>query len=110
MGKITNVLLDSRLRSRHAVGRELSQSGLAFSDVLLSLRHCYRNRPQKETRKGLGPIILMANPSKSSFKLKVLYGESDEDVLATQAVSIQKAGHEVASALGRKGAGSHSIW
>ena len=45
----------------------------------------------------------MANPSKSSFKLKVLYGESDEDVLATQAVSIQKAGHEVASALGRKG-------
>src|SRR5256885_16440929 len=45
----------------------------------------------------------MANPSKSSFKLKVLYGESDEDVLATQATSIQKAGHEVASALGRKG-------
>jgi len=45
----------------------------------------------------------MANPSKSSFKLKVLYGESDEEVLASQAVSIQKAGHEVATAVGRKG-------
>ncbi len=45
----------------------------------------------------------MGNPSKSSFKLKVLYGESDEDILGSQAVSIQKAGHEVASALGRKG-------
>ena len=90
-------------RQRCGAGGNPSQSGLAFSDVLLALRHCYRNRPQKETRKGLGPIILMANPSKSSFKLKVLYGESDEDVLATQAVSIQKAGHEVASALGRKG-------
>ena len=45
----------------------------------------------------------MGNPSKSSFKLKVLYGELDEDVLGSQAVSIQQAGHEVASALGRKG-------
>jgi len=45
----------------------------------------------------------MGNPSKSSFKLKVLYGESDEEVLASQAVSIQKAGHEVATAVGRKG-------
>ena len=45
----------------------------------------------------------MANPSKSSFKLKVLYGESDEELLASQAVSIQKAGHEVATAVGRKG-------
>ena len=45
----------------------------------------------------------MGNPSKSSFKLKVLYGESDEEVLASQAASIQKAGHEVATALSRKG-------
>jgi DNA-binding NtrC family response regulator len=45
----------------------------------------------------------MGNPSKSSFKLKVLYGESDEEVLASQAVSIQKAGHEVTTAVGRKG-------
>src|SRR6476646_8888041 len=45
----------------------------------------------------------MGNPSKSSFKLKVLYGESDEEVLASQAVSIQKAGHEVSTAVGRKG-------
>ena len=56
---------------------------------------------QEETGKGL--VTSMANPSKSSFKLKVLYGESDEEVLASQAVSIQKAGHEVATAVGRKG-------
>jgi DNA-binding NtrC family response regulator len=45
----------------------------------------------------------MGNPSKSSFKLKVLYGESDEEVLASQAVSIQRAGHQVTTAVGRKG-------
>ena len=45
----------------------------------------------------------MASPSKSSFKLKVLYGESDEEVLASQAVSIQRAGHQVTTAVGRKG-------
>ena len=43
----------------------------------------------------------MANPDKSS-KLKVLYGEGDAEVLATQAVSIQKAGHQVETAVGRK--------
>lgn len=36
-------------------------------------------------------------------KLNILYGESDQEVLASQAVSIQKAGHQVKTALGRKG-------
>ncbi len=36
-------------------------------------------------------------------KLKILYGEGDEDVLATQAAAIEKAGHTVQKALGRKG-------
>jgi len=36
-------------------------------------------------------------------KLKILYGEGDAEVLATQAVSIQKAGHQVETAVGRKG-------
>jgi DNA-binding NtrC family response regulator len=40
--------------------------------------------------------------SKSSSKLKILYAEGDADVLAAQAVSIQKAGHEVTQAEGRK--------
>jgi len=41
--------------------------------------------------------------SKSSFNLKILYGESDSEVLDLQAVSIQKAGHQVEKAVGRKG-------
>src|SRR6266513_1579573 len=39
---------------------------------------------------------------KSSSKLKILYSEGDAEVLASQAVSIQKAGHEVIQAVGRK--------
>jgi DNA-binding NtrC family response regulator len=40
---------------------------------------------------------------KSSFKLKILYGEGDAEVLASQSGSIQKAGHLVTTAEGRKG-------
>ena len=40
--------------------------------------------------------------SKSSSRLKILYAEGDAEVLAAQAVSIQKAGHEVIQAEGRK--------
>lgn len=35
-------------------------------------------------------------------KLKVLYGEGEEDVLKAQAAAMQKAGHTVQSAVGRK--------
>jgi len=41
--------------------------------------------------------------AKSSFKLKILYGEGDAEVLASQADSIQKAGHQVTTVIGRKG-------
>ena len=41
--------------------------------------------------------------AKSSFKLKILYGEGDTEVLSTQAESITKAGHQVSTAVGRKG-------
>ena len=40
--------------------------------------------------------------AKSSFKLKILYGESDAEVASTQAGSMQKAGHHVTTAVGRK--------
>ena len=40
--------------------------------------------------------------AKSSFKLKILYGEGDAEVASTQAVSMQKAGHQVTTAVGRK--------
>jgi DNA-binding NtrC family response regulator len=40
--------------------------------------------------------------SKTAFKLKILYGELDTDVLTQQAASIQKAGHQVEQAVGRK--------
>jgi DNA-binding NtrC family response regulator len=35
-------------------------------------------------------------------KLRILYGEGDEDVLKTQAAVIEKAGHIVQQAVGRK--------
>jgi DNA-binding NtrC family response regulator len=43
----------------------------------------------------------MANAGKAS-KLKVLYGEGNAELLASQAVSIQNAGHQVETAVGRK--------
>jgi len=45
----------------------------------------------------------MAKSEKSSFQLKILYGEGDAEVLASQAVLIQKAGHQIETAVGRKG-------
>jgi DNA-binding NtrC family response regulator len=44
----------------------------------------------------------MAKSEKSSFQLKILYGEGDPEVLVSQAISIQKAGHLVETAVGRK--------
>jgi DNA-binding NtrC family response regulator len=41
--------------------------------------------------------------AKSSTMLSILYGEGDADVMAEQAASMQKAGHQVQTALGRKG-------
>jgi DNA-binding NtrC family response regulator len=36
-------------------------------------------------------------------KLRILYGEGDEEVLAQQAAAMEKAGHAVQKAMGRKG-------
>ena len=33
--------------------------------------------------------------AKTAFKLKILYGEGEEEVLASQAALIQQAGHQV---------------
>ena len=41
--------------------------------------------------------------AKPSLKLKVLYGEGDAEVLASQATSIRKAGHQVTTVVGRNG-------
>ncbi len=40
--------------------------------------------------------------AKSSFKLNILYGEGDQDVVSSQASSMTKAGHQVTTAVGRK--------
>ena len=37
----------------------------------------------------------MANTTKSTSKLKILYAEGDSEVLATQSLTIEKAGHQV---------------
>ena len=42
--------------------------------------------------------------AKASFKLKILYCESDEETLAAQGEQIKGAGHEVETAVGRKAA------
>jgi DNA-binding NtrC family response regulator len=39
----------------------------------------------------------------SKAKLTILYGEGDEDILASQAPAMEKAGHAVQQAIGRKG-------
>jgi DNA-binding NtrC family response regulator len=35
--------------------------------------------------------------------IKILYGESDEEILANQAAAMKKAGHHVTTAVGRQG-------
>ena len=44
----------------------------------------------------------MGKIEKSAVALKVLYSESDPDVLTEHSASIQKAGHQVETAVGRK--------
>src|SRR5271167_4658297 len=44
----------------------------------------------------------MAKSEKSAVQLKILYGEGDAEVVVSQAVSIQKAGHRVETAVGRR--------
>ena len=45
----------------------------------------------------------MGNATKSSLQLNILYGEGSPEVLASNAPYIQKAGHKVETAQGRKG-------
>jgi DNA-binding NtrC family response regulator len=40
--------------------------------------------------------------AKSSFKLNILYGEGDAELATAQAGSMEKAGHKVMTAVGRK--------
>ena len=44
----------------------------------------------------------MANANKPTSRLKVLYSEGDAEVLNAQAGTLQKAGHQVETAVGRK--------
>ena len=48
------------------------------------------------------PYSTMANTSKSSPKLRILYAEGDSELLASQSVTIEKAGYNVTQAEGRK--------
>jgi DNA-binding NtrC family response regulator len=44
----------------------------------------------------------MANATKPSSRLHILYSEGNAEVLANQAATIEMAGHQVETALGRK--------
>lgn len=46
----------------------------------------------------------MANSTKPTARLRVLYSEGDAEVLNSQAGALQKAGHQVEAAAGRKAA------
>jgi CheY-like chemotaxis protein len=48
------------------------------------------------------PNSTMANISKSSSKPRILYAEGDSEVLASQLVTVEKAGYTVTPAEGRK--------
>jgi DNA-binding NtrC family response regulator len=49
----------------------------------------------------LGETTLPANSAKPT--IKILYGEGDEKVLASQAAEMKKAGHHVTTSIGRHG-------
>jgi DNA-binding NtrC family response regulator len=66
---------------------EIPRSGLIFGYVLKCMPGCYRLDREK---------------GRKMSKLKLLYGELNEEVLATQAAELEKAGYAVQSAIGRK--------
>src|SRR5438270_12429178 len=82
-------------RKSTADRQAIPHSALIFGDVLSFARDCYRDRSGWERKPDTGM-------PKSSSKLKILYSEGDAEVLASQVVSIQTAGHEVIQAVGRK--------
>jgi len=67
--------------------------GSVFGDLFPSTTGCYLQA------RGRKVDSFMA---KASFKLKILYGEGDAEVATTQAASMQNAGHQVTTAVGRK--------
>jgi hypothetical protein len=80
-------LLTRNCRSRLGKPAEIPRSGLIFGYVLKYTPGCYRLDREK---------------GRKMSKLKLLYGESNEDVLASQAAELQKAGYAVQTAIGRK--------
>lgn len=67
--------------------RKRARSGLIFGYVLKGVRGCYR---------------LDRGKGRKMSKLKLLYGELNEEVLASQTTELQKAGYTVQTAIGRK--------
>jgi DNA-binding NtrC family response regulator len=49
-----------------------------------------------------GPVPATASKPATTATIKILYGECDEKVLASNAAEIKKAGHHVTTALNRK--------
>jgi len=92
-------------RSGEAVFAESSRSRSisTFGDVFRGTGGCYRQW-QAQVRQAPGDngaIEGLTFMAKS--KLRVLYGEGEEDILKQQAAAMEKAGHTVHQAIGRKG-------
>src|SRR5712692_7745427 len=98
---------NSRTRFRGTVlggtgdSRGTARLSLVFGDVLIRIRHCYRDRPaeRKAGRDHIMATPITGKQAKSSFKLKILYSEGNAEVLASQATSIQQTGHQVETAV-----------
>jgi DNA-binding NtrC family response regulator len=67
---------------------------LVFGDFADLPSACYRDYRVERSRKQKGPVGMAT--------LNILYGEGDADAVASLTASIQKAGHKVQSAVGRK--------
>lgn len=76
------------------------RSGWVLGDVSNGPRRCYRQIqvPMRLVPSEDGSIEDMAKA-----KLRILYGETDEDVLAEQSKAFEKAGHTIQSVTGRRG-------
>src|SRR5579864_7558439 len=79
----------------------MSRSSCVFGDVPPAPAPCYRNL-QVHTCVRYRARRSNRGESMAKSKLRILYGEGDEEVLKAQAAIFEKAGHSVQAALGRK--------
>src|SRR5208283_3144814 len=86
----------------HPRAPKLVPRSLIFRDLGSSPVNCYA---PIEFQEGSLPATAQKSAHQSARQqtIKILYGESDQATLSTQAAEIGKAGHQVTTALNRQG-------